>query len=75
MELHKFQSLYRGYIPLQEKRAMIPFKETSAMTWEEAESYPGADGIGGVLQPTTVVVDIDSDREFNITLEIIKERK
>ena len=68
-------SLYRGFIPLNGKRAIMNFKdkETSdLLTLEEAKEFKS---YGGVLTTDTVLVDIDDAEQSEILFNVVKELK
>ncbi len=71
----KLHDLYKGYIPLNSKAAMTKFKDVPAMSYEEAENWRGANGIGGILGSNTVLVDIDDDYQFVKALSVIREEQ
>lgn len=67
--------LYRGFVPTQNKQATMPFKDkTSAelLTLEEAQKFKE---YAGILADTTVLVDIDTEKETEILLNIVKTLK
>lgn len=69
------ETLYRGYVPTSQKRATIPFKGKSSnelLTLEEAQKFSE---YAGVLAEDTVLVDIDTDEETEILLNIVKTKK
>lgn len=69
------ETLYRGYVPTSQKRATIPFKGKSSnelLTLEEAQKFSE---YAGVLDEDTVLVDIDTDEETEILLNIVKTKK
>lgn len=64
--------LYRGYVPTQNKQATMPFKDkTSAelLTLEEAQRYSE---YAGILADDTILVDIDTEKETEILLNIVR---
>lgn len=64
--------LYRGYVPTSNKQATMPFKDkTSAelLSLEEAQRY---NEYAGILETDTVLVDIDTEHETDILLNIVK---
>lgn len=71
----KQNDLYSGFVPLNSKAAMIKFKGVPAVGYEEAEHWSGANGIGGILKPNVVLVDIDDDLQFEKALSIIREKQ
>ena len=67
--------LYRGYVPTQNKMATMPFKDrTSAdlLTLEEAQRY---NEYAGILADDTILVDIDTEKETEILLNVVKSLK
>lgn len=72
MERYEF---YKGYVPVDDKAALMPYKGKSSdelLTLEEAEKFSG---YGGVLNDNTIVVDADTNEEYELLLKIVKERK
>ena len=68
-------NLYKGYVPTSGKQATMPFKDkTSAelLTLEEAQKFKE---YAGILADTTVLVDIDTEKETEILLNIVKTLK
>lgn len=68
-------NLYRGYVPTSGKMATMPFKDkTSAelLTLEEAQRY---NEYAGILADDTVLVDIDTEHETEILLNVVKSLK
>lgn len=68
-------NLYKGYVPTSGKQATMPFKDkTSAelLTLEEAQKFKE---YAGILADTTVLVDIDTEKETEILLNIVKSLK
>ena len=67
--------LYRGFIPLSGKKAVMSFKnkETSdLLTLEEAQKF---NGYAGVLDNNTVLVDIDDFEQSEILFNIVKTKE
>jgi putative DNA primase/helicase len=65
-------SLYKGYIPTSGKQAVMPFKDkTSAelLTLVEAQKF---NEYAGILADDTVLVDIDTEKETEILLNVVK---
>lgn len=65
-------NLYKGFIPTNSKQAMMSFKDkTSAelLTLEEAQKF---NEYAGILADDTVLVDIDTEKETDILLNIVK---
>lgn len=65
-------NLYKGYVPTSNKMATMPFKDkTSAelLTLEEAQRY---NEYAGILADDTILVDIDTEKETAILLNIVK---
>ena len=65
-------SLYKGFIPTNGKQAMMSFKDkTSAelLTFEEAQKF---NEYAGILADDTVLVDIDTEKETEILLNVVK---
>lgn len=65
-------NLYKGYVPTSGKMATMPFKDkTSAelLTLEEAQKFTE---YAGILSDDTVLVDIDTEKETEILLNIVK---
>ena len=68
-------NLYKGYVPTSNKMATMPFKDkTSAelLTLEEAQRY---NEYAGILADDTVLVDIDTEKETEILLNIVQSLK
>lgn len=65
-------NLYKGYVPTSGKMATMPFKDkTSAdlLTLEEAQRY---NEYAGILADDTILVDIDTEKETDILLNIVR---
>ena len=65
-------SLYKGFVPTQNKQAMMSFKDkTSAelLTLEEAQKF---NEYAGILADDTILVDIDTEKETEILLNVVK---
>jgi putative DNA primase/helicase len=65
-------NLYKGFVPTSGKQAMMSFKDkTSAelLTLEEAQKF---NEYAGILADDTVLVDIDTEKETEILLNIVK---
>ena len=68
-------NLYKGYVPTSGKMATMPFKDkTSAelLTLEEAQKF---NEYAGILADDTILVDIDTEKETEILLNIVKSLK
>lgn len=68
-------NLYKGFVPTQNKMATMPFKDrTSAdlLTLEEAQRY---NEYAGILADDTILVDIDTEKETEILLNVVKSLK
>lgn len=66
-------SLYKGYVPVNGKRSLMPFKGkdvSDLLTLEAVEKVPS---YGGVLDDNAVMVDIDDMEQSETLLRIIKE--
>lgn len=65
-------SLYRGYVPTKSKQAVMPFKDKTSselLTLEEAQKFTE---YAGILSNDTVLVDIDTEYETEILLNIVR---
>ena len=65
-------NLYKGFVPTSGKMATMPFKDkTSAelLTLEEAQKF---NEYAGILADDTILVDIDTDKETDILLNVVK---
>lgn len=65
-------SLYKGYVPTSNKMATMPFKDkTSAelLTLAEAQKF---NEYAGILSDDTILVDIDTEKETEILLNVVK---
>lgn len=68
-------SLYKGYVPTSGKMATMPFKDKSSadlLTLEEAQKF---NEYAGILADDTILVDIDTEKETEILLNIVKSLK
>lgn len=68
-------NLYKGYVPTSGKMATMPFKDKSSadlLTLEEAQRY---NEYAGILADDTILVDIDTEKETEILLNVVKELK
>ena len=66
-------SLYKGYVPVNGKRSLMPFKGKDAselLTLEAVEKVPS---YGGVLDDNAVMVDIDDMEQSETLFRIIKD--
>ena len=66
-------SLYKGYVPVNGKRSLMPFKGKDAselLTLEAVEKVPS---YGGVLDDNAVMVDIDDMEQSEVMLRIVKD--
>ena len=67
-------SLYKGYVPTKDKKAVMTFKDKSAsdlLTLEEAQKFSE---YAGILADDTVLVDIDEEKQSKILLNIVKSK-
>ena len=67
-------NLYKGFIPLDGKKSIMPFKNKSS---EELLSYEDAckfHSYGGVLSDDTILIDIDDFEQSEILLKIVIEK-
>lgn len=67
-------NLYRGYVPTNGKRSVMPFKDKSSselLTLEEAQRYSE---YAGVLSTSTVLIDIDDFQQSEILFNIVKAK-
>ena len=65
-------NLYKGFVPTSGKMATMPFKDkTSAelLTLEEAQKF---NEYAGILADDTILVDIDTEKETDVLLNIVK---
>lgn len=65
-------SFYRGFIPTNGKQAMMKFKDkrsSDLLTLEEAQKF---NSYAGVLADDAILVDIDTEKETEILLNIVK---
>ena len=65
-------NLYRGFVPTQNKQAMMSFKDKSSselLTLEEAQKF---NEYAGILADDTILVDIDTEKETEILLNVVK---
>ena len=64
--------LYRGYISTSQKRATMPFKDKSSSELLSLEDAQRFNEYAGILADDTVLVDIDTEEETKILLNIVK---
>lgn len=65
-------SLYKGFIPTSGKQAQMPFKDKSSsdlLTLETAQKF---NEYAGILADDTILVDIDTEKETEILLNVVK---
>lgn len=65
-------NLYKGFVPTSGKMATMPFKDkTSAelLTLEQAQKF---NEYAGILADDTILVDIDTEKETDILLNIVR---
>ena len=68
-------SFYKGFIPTNGKQAMMSFKDKSSselLTLEEAQKF---NSYAGVLADDAILVDLDTERETEILLNVVKSLK
>ena len=67
------QNLFRGFVPTQNKKCMMPYKNKDAselMTYEEVKSLPE---YAGIIADEVVLIDIDDFEESEILLDIVDD--
>lgn len=65
-------AVYKGYIPLDGKKSIMPFKNKTSdelLTLEQVSSFQS---YGGVLADTTILIDIDDYEQSEILFDIVK---
>lgn len=65
-------SLYRGYVPTKNKQAIMSFKDKTSAELLSLEEAQKCDEFAGILSDDTVLVDIDTEKETEILLNIVK---
>lgn len=68
-------NLYKGFIPTNGKKPLMAFKDKSSselLTLEQAQKFPE---YAGVLAEDTILVDIDTEEETEILLNIVKAKQ
>lgn len=65
-------SLYKAYIPIRGKRALMPFKDKEASELLTLEEVSNVAEYGGVLSDNTVLIDIDDEVQSDILFRLIK---
>ena len=68
-------SFYKGFVPTKNKMAAMPFKDKTSnelLSLVEAQKF---NEYAGILADDTVLVDIDTEEETNILLNIVKSLK
>ena len=65
-------SLYRGYVPTKNKQAIMSFKDKTSAELLSLEEAQKCDEYAGILSDDTVLVDIDTEKETEILLNIVK---
>lgn len=63
--------LYKGYIALDGKRAIMPFKNKSSEELLSLEQACKFQSYGGVLSDTTILIDIDDFEQSEILFKIV----
>ena len=66
--------LYKGFVPLEGKKAVMAFKNKKSdelLTLEQANKFQS---YGGVLSDSTILIDIDDYEQSEILLEIVKTK-
>ena len=66
-------SLYKGYVPVNGKRSLMPFKGKDASELLTLEAVEKVHSYGGVLDDNAVMVDIDDMEQSETLLRIIKD--
>ena len=66
-------SLYKGYVPVNGKRSLMPFKGKDASELLTLEAVEKVTSYGGVLDDNAVMVDIDDMEQSETLLRIIKD--
>lgn len=65
--------MFRGYVPVKNKRCLMPFKDRPTgdlLSLEQAKQY---DEYAGVLSDDTVVIDIDDVEQSDILFDIVDD--
>ena len=62
--------LFRGYVPTKNKRAIMKFKDSPALSYDQVASL---DEYAGVLNDNTVLIDVDDKSQSDILMNIIEE--
>lgn len=68
-------NLYKGYVPCSQKKSTMPFKDrapSDLLTLEQARGFPE---YAGVLDDTTVLVDVDDSDQAEAMLNLIKTKE
>lgn len=65
-------NLYKGYIPTNGKQAAMPFKDRTSNELLTLDAAKRFNEYAGVLADDTVLVDIDTEKETEILLNIVK---
>ena len=66
-------SLYKGYVPVNGKRSLMPFKGKDASELLTLEAVEKVHSYGGVLDDNAVMVDVDDMEQSETLLRIIKD--
>ena len=68
-------NLYKGFVPTQNKMATMPFKDKTSAELLTLEQVQKLNEYAGILADDTILVDIDTEKETEILLNIVKSLK
>ena len=68
-------NLYRGFIPTNGKKPLMTFKDKSSSELLSLEQAQKFEEYAGVLAEDTILVDIDTEEETEILLNIVKAKQ
>ena len=70
--MYKF---YRGYVETDGKKSIEPFKDVSDNELRSVKEIDHLTSYGGVLEDTSIVIDIDDSEQAEIVMDIIEDRQ
>lgn len=68
-------NFYRGYVELNGKGSIEPFKDVPDRELRTLEESENLEGYGGVLKDNSIVMDIDDMEEADLVMDIIEDKE
>ena len=67
--------LFRGYVPTNKKKCLLPFKDKDASELLSLEETKGFPEYAGILAENVVLIDLDDPNEADILFRIVQDRQ